>query len=232
MLDIYTPILEKEVAKEESLVRNWNDIKHEVQEVVEYRIYSSNKGWYKDAYEENLFYINEFYPTTSRDIDYLPQGILAEVFFLNACKQNRIHCKACTGDEDVRGADFKIVSKKERRFFDVSMNSDPEVFQQKIQGSKRYPTLFLPWVEQEKSNGRQYRSYASKYLESGVFNGREFLQRVITSGNYNSKCLKRALQEERRGKGCAYSQFSGCSEEYIEELDGVLRVLSSNLLGL
>ena len=110
----------------------------------------------------------------------------------------------------------------------VMIQADPEIFHKKINGNT-FPTLFLPWVEQEQSNGRQYRSYASKYLESGVFNGREFLQRVITSGNYNSKCLKRALQEERRGKGCSYSQFSGCSEEYIEELDGVLRVLSSNL---
>jgi hypothetical protein len=229
LLDTYTPIFEKEVTEQESLVRNWNDIKHEVQEVIEYRLYSSNKKWYKDRYEETLFYVNEFYPLTSRDVDYLPQGILAEVFFLNACKQNGIRCKPCTGDEDVRGADFKIVSRGERSFFDVSMNSDPEIFKQKIDGSNRYPTLFLGWLEQESTNGKQYVSYASKYLEEGYFNGREFLQRVITSGNYHSKCLKRAIEEEKRGKGCSYSQFSGSSIEYIEELDRVLSLLSKNI---
>ena len=228
MLDTYTPIIEKELTKEESLVRNWNDIKHEVQDVIEYRLYSSNREWYKQAYEESLFYINEFYPTTSKDIDYLPQGILAEVFFLNACKQTGIRCKPCTGDEDVRGADFKIVSKKERKFFDVSMNSNPEVFHKKINGNT-YPTLFLPWSEIDDCNGDRCTTFAIKYLESGTFNGRVFLQRVITSGNYNSKCLKSALKEEKKGKGCSYSQFSGSSREYIQELDDVLRILSSNL---
>jgi len=228
LLDTYIPTFEKEVTEQESLVRNWNDIKHEVQELVEYRLYSSNKGWYKDRYEESLFYINEFYPLTSRDINYLPQGILAEVFFLNACKQNGVYCKACTGDEDVRGADFKIVNKKEKRFFDVSMNSNPEVFHKKINGNT-YPTLFLPWIGQESNNGGGYTSYAVKYLESGIFKGRDFLQRVITSGNYNSKCLKRALKEEERGKSFSDSQFSGSSIEYVEELDEVLRIINSNL---
>lgn len=230
MLDTYTPILEKEITEQESLVRNWSDIKHEVKQLLEYRIYSSNMEKYKERCEEIIFYMDEFYPITSSEIDYLPQGILAEVFFLNACKQNDIRCKPCTGDEDLKGVDFKIVNKKERKFFDVSINCNPEIVRQKISGD-RSPTLFLPWNDIDNSNGVRYISFARKYIESGTFNGKEFLQRVIQSGNYRSKCLKKAIQEEKKSnsKNNVYSQYFGSSTEYIEELDSLLLLLSKSL---
>lgn len=200
---------------------NWLMLKKDITDLVEYRVSSTQQVWYRDIYGNCLNIVNQFEPQEPQDINYLPQGILAEVFFMYACNINGLKCIPSYGDEDIWGADFKLVNG-ETRYLDVTMNTSSKSFVRKTKEGT-FPTIFLPWSVSENV------SYAQQYLSCGNFNGREFLVRTLESNKEILHCLKknywRGEEEIRKILGITYKDFSGSGIQYLNHLEGVLRLI-------
>lgn len=198
--------------------------------MMDYRISSCNSNWYVDLYSNFFERVKDFNPYHPQEVDLLPQGVLAEFFFMDACKQNGIECNPCIGDDDVMGIDFGISKYNETRFVDVSLNVSRSSISRKTK-EWRVATLFLPWRVQRE--GEHYKSYAHQYLDSGYFDGYTFLNMIISANYVLLDGLKRNVW---RGENVVreilrrqYSDFSGSGIQYVRSLDGVLLLLRRSL---
>ena len=138
--------------KAEEIIENWQYFKEELLSLIDYRLSSSNAKWYQEQYMYNKLEIEEFTPHYPSDINRLPKGIVAETLFLQASRLTQRECFPCLGQEDVMGADFRITYGKETRFFDVTVNFSERGFKKKVREG-RFPSLLLPWKENENNNG-------------------------------------------------------------------------------
>jgi len=228
LLDTYRHTLE--IERDCDIQSNWQDIKEDIVEVVEYRIESTQQSWYRKVYTDCLRLVDRFDPHEPQDINHFPQGILAEVFFMNACRQVGLNCIPSYGEEDIIGADFKIING-ETRFLDVTMNTSSSNLVYKIKEGT-FPTLFLPWRAAKSPQGTNM-SFAYVYLDRGSFNGRAFLYSTISSNMEILHCLKtnvwRGEDEIRKILGNTYTNFSGSGIQYIRSLEGVLKLMRKNL---
>lgn len=172
--------------------------------------------------------IDGFTPKRASEINSLPQGLIAEVFFLNACRQSAIDCEPSFGDEDVLGADFKITHGNETRFFDVSINTSGRSVKKKVKEGT-FPTLFLPWKESLDGSSSSCMTYAEKYLKYGTFDGRNFLCQIISSNYFVLDSLRRRVwRNEDPLKKVFNHESVDLSEsgiQYVRNLDGVLMLL-------
>lgn len=169
----------------------------------------------------NKLEIDEFTPHYPSDINRLPKGIVAETLFLQASRLTQRECFPCLGQEDVMGADFRITYGKQTRFFDVTVNFSERGFKKKVREG-RFPSLFLPWKEDESNNGYK-RSYAERYLRTGTINTEEYFTNIISS---NYKILDRLKRFFWKGQISDVDfDYSRAGIQYIKSLEGVLRLL-------
>ena len=207
--------------KAEEMHENWQYLKEELLSLIDYKLSSSNAMWYQEKYMYDKFVIDEFTPHYSSDINKLPKGIVAETLFLQASRLTQRECFPCLGQEDVMGADFRITYGKQTRFFDVTVNFSERGFKKKVREG-RFPSLFLPWKEDESNNGYK-RSYAERYLRTGTINTEEYFTNIISS---NYKILDRLKRFFWKGEVSDVDfDYSRAGIQYIKSLEGVLRLL-------
>lgn len=180
----------------EEIERNWVDLKTELLYLTEYRLDSTSNKWYKKFCIHYINDISDFSPKTYKDINRLPQGLLSEVFFLNACQQQAIDCVPSFGEEDVRGVDFKINSWEEEYYFDVSINTSKQNLEKKIKEGS-YPTLFIPWKRTYIDDEDPYMTYAERYMKYGIFEGNSFLRNVVSCNYELLDCLRSKLLSKK-----------------------------------
>lgn len=211
----------------EPMNEHWYYLKNGLLSLIDYRLDSSSDRWYQEQYMYEKFYIDEFYPSYPSDINRLPKGIVAEGLFLEACKLTNKECSPCLGREDVIGADFRITYGRETRFFDVTVNTSERGFRKKVREG-RFPSLFLPWKENENNNGYK-RSYAERYLRTGTINTEEYFSNIISSNYKILDKLKRSFwrgeKSDERILGKGNFDYSRAGIQYIKNLEGVLKVL-------
>ena len=210
-----------------SLDEHWSYLKDELISLIDYRLKTSNNRWYQEQYMYDRLYIDEFNPSYPSDINRLPKGIVAEGVFWEACKLTNRKCFPCLGQEDAFGTDFRITYDKETRFFDVTVNTSERGFRKKIR-EERFPTLFLPWKENESNNGYK-RSYAERYLKTGSINTEEYFSNLIYSNYKILDKLKRSFWRKEKSEDSVFGRktfdFDRVGIQYIRNLEGVLRLL-------
>ena len=200
---------------------HWHYLKNELLSLIDYRLDSSSDVWYQEQYMYEKLYIDEFYLSYPSDINRLPKGIVAEALFLQASRLTQRECFPCLGQEDIMGADFRITYGKQTRFFDVTVNFSERGFKKKVREG-RFPSLFLPWKEEENNNGYK-RSYAERYLRTGTINTEEYFANIISS---NYKILDRLKRFFWKGQISDVDfDYSRAGIQYIKSLEGVLRLL-------
>lgn len=161
---------------------NWQSLREEAVNLLEFRISTSTKEWYKEGWltQRNIFEATEELDDSS-DVNCFSKGVLAEIFFLNACENQGIQCYMTEGDEDAWGADFKILHNGEVRFVDVSVDASPKGIERKS-STTSFPTLFLPWFVNTNSLFQPQKrniSYAEKYVREGKFDSSEYIRQVL-----------------------------------------------------
>ena len=228
MLEVCIPI-ENELKDNEAFTeRNASHLKNELFDLVQYKIETSSKPWYRSIYIGHLIDIDNLSGNGNiKGIDRVPQGFMSELFFLNACNQIGIECEPSSGDDDVIGIDFRVKDEQETRYFDICINSKKYILDENlIEG--RFPVLFVPWRNRDWG-----MSYAEAYVRYGCFDGRKFLQRTIKK---NEEILFK-LEEDRKRR--MYPKVYGNDKEglYFPEVDtqyynhfkGTLLLLERNL---
>lgn len=207
---------------ERTLQQRWDKVSSSVCSLIDYRFqYGSKERWYIDNYTALK---QEFLETPSleraSEINQFPGGILAEVFFMQACNQLGIYCEPTSGDEDVFGVDFKIEDDFETRFLDVSINISSLGLRKKNRDGT-FPTLFIPWNVKKNVNGYS-PSYAEHYLSTGLFNGKKFFNSILDYNYSNLHNLKKSVWNDARiGEG--YMSLNGI--QYIKNLEGILGMI-------
>ncbi len=213
------------------LEKNWEDLKSTLLDLAEFRVHTSKAQWYQEAYMYYKVEIDAFNPRCPSEVNCLPKGIIAEAFFLDACRRNGLECFPSLGEEDVLGADFRITNDKETRFFDVTVNTSHRGFFKKVREG-RFPTLFLPWEENQTNNGYR-RSYAERFLRDGDYDSKEYIENTLRSNYFILDKLRRAywrnqrIDEEILGK--TNLDLSRAGLMYIKDLDGVLKLIRKSL---
>jgi hypothetical protein len=210
---------------------NWSDIKDDLVNLINYRLSTSECYWYNQANLETLSIVERFAPVECDSVNFLPQGILAEVFFQNACIQNGIKCEPCFGSEDVEGMDFIISNGLGEKYIDVSINFSNRSIRRKVKRGTT-PTLFLPWTYKSATNGRPTMSYAYEYLRSGAFDGKGFLTRALDLNINLLEYIRADMLNNGNGKkikGKKDSGFSCSDKEYIYDMEGVLYLIRANI---
>jgi len=210
---------------------NWTDLKTEILDFADYRISTSKEKWYQEACMFYKYEVDIFNPKHPSDINSLPKGLISEVFFLKGCQKVGIMCSPCLGQEDVLGADFKICKGDETRFLDVTVNTSSRGFFKKVREG-RFPTIFLPWKEEETNNGYK-RSYAERYLRYGTFNIDEYFNNILSTNYQILDRLRRSFwRNQNNGKevlGKKELDFTRTGVIYIKSLEGILNVLRQSL---
>ncbi len=226
MLDTYYCVLAESTGEKdkEDIQTRWEDIQKEVVGLISYRISNCNCRWYNEANLDTLEAVYRFSPQEYDSIFYLPhQGILAEVFFLNACLQNGIDCVPCRGSQDIKGKDFVLSDSLGDEYVDVTINKKRKSIKRKIRKDS-CPTLLLPWTYKPSNNGNLPLSYAAQYLKSGGFDGKGFLARTLDLNII-------LLQDIRDGK---YSDSNGSfptqrEQHYENNLEKILYLLRDSI---
>lgn len=139
-----------------------------------------NRGFNRGIQNE-LDYYNEFSFSEIPNTEEIPSGRLAEIFFLVATNQIGLDCSICAGDDDAMGKDFIIKHGNCTSGIDVTINCYPIDVSKKILKSKT-PVIFLPWDTYNTKNGAN-SNYLGRYIDTGVFNGREYLEIVYSMNN-------------------------------------------------
>jgi hypothetical protein len=208
--------------KENSVQRRWNEIRNQVCSLIDYRLeYASGEKWYRDYYiaDKQEFLDMPFLDNLS-DINCLPNGIIAEVFFMESCRRMDLNCTPTTGEEDIWGVDFKIDNGIEARFLDVSINISDKGLQKKNKAGT-YPTIFIPWRPYSIGKGREI-SYAEQYLSTGVFSQKKFISGIISYNRNNLHALERSVWKDAKwGEG--YMGLEGIL--YIKDLKDTIDML-------
>lgn len=202
----------------------WNELRSRVLDLIDCRLAEGNpRQWYIDQYLVNKIF---FESVKSIDAPYqvkrVPNGILGEVFFLEACKYFGFPCVPTGGDVDSLGADFRLTSRDgtETRFVDVTINTSNKGLKQKNKVGT-FPTLFIPWNIKYDNEENSF-SYAEEYLRTGEFNKNMFLDDILTFNYCNLHNLKKSVwRDSPTGEG--YMAQDGVV--YIRNLEGVLEIL-------
>lgn len=219
-------------AETNDIDRNWEDLQTEILYLTQYRLESTKDRWYRDIYTEYISKVRCFSPNIYTDINKLPQGILGEVFFLNACQQKGVDCSPCFGDEDEIGADFKIRHNGEISFFDVSINTSRESMKKKTREGS-FPTLFIPWKREYIDDMNPYMTYAERYMRYGIFDSDSFFKDVISSNYDVFHFLKRKiLRKENKNTKIFDNEnvnLSGSGIKYLLNLKDLLILLKKEL---
>lgn len=228
MLEICTP-KECELGNHEAFTeRNVSHLKQELYDLVEYKIDTATKEWYRSIYIGYLIDIDTLSGNGNiKGIDKIPQGFISELFFLNACQQIGIECEPSRGDDDIIGIDFRIKDNKETRFFDICINSNKNFLDENlIEG--RFPVLFVPWRNRDWG-----MSYAEAYVRYGCFNGRRFLERTVQK---NEEILFKLEEDRKRkmyptvyGKKNVGLYFPQADTQYYNDFKGTLSLLKRSL---
>lgn len=201
----------------------WNILRHKVCELVDYRIRNGNPPrWYRDACIDS----REKFERVSilenvNDIDRFPNGILGEVFFMEACNNVGIECTPTYGDVDTWGADFMITNGKETRFIDVSINTSYRGLRKKNREGT-FPTLFIPWHSAD--NG--FQSYACHYLRTGEFDSNNFISDTVSYNYHNLHTLRKDVWSDGQVVD-SYMDLYGI--RYLESLEGSINMLRSSI---
>ncbi len=207
---------------ERTLQQRWDKVSSSVCSLIDYRFqYGSKEKWYRDNYTAVKQEFLEL-PSLERasEINQFPGGILAEVFFMQACNQVGIYCEPTSGDEDVFGVDFKIEDDCETRFLDVSINVSSKGLSKKNRDGT-FPTLFVPWSVKSNTNGYS-PSYAEYYLSTGLFNGKEFFNSILDYNYENLHKLRKSVWKDAKwGEG--YMSLNGI--QYLKNLEGILEMI-------
>ena len=235
MLDPYYCVLVESSGQKDKddVLTNWLDIKDDLVELLEFRLDTSDCSWYNESYLDCLSMVENFTPQDSSSINFLPQGILAEVFFQNACRQSGILCEPSFGGDDIAGMDFKLTDAIGDKFVDVTINLSNNGVRKKI-NRDTYPTLFLPWTYRKHNGKHPTITYAHQYMRSGGFDGKEFLERAVGINEGILDCLKREVFRNERIKdekicGKSYSNLSGSDVSYVYEMEEVLYMIRGNI---
>lgn len=217
-------------SKEERMENNLESLKLELIDLVEYRLAttSASKNWYRMGCMTNeseiaCLCVDRGFESLNR----MSQGILSELFFLKACKQNGIGCVVSTGDEDIFGVDFKIEDDIEARFLDVTVNISEKSFTSNLK-DWNFPALFIPW-----RNGLSGMSTAEAYIKYGVFNGKNFLTRIY---KYNLG-IRDLLKEDIKNRDINSAtrknkrkiKYPDAGVVYLNNLEGVISLLGRSL---
>lgn len=207
---------------ERTLQQRWDKVSSSVCSLIDYRFqYGSKEKWYTDNYTAiKQEFLERPYLEKVSEINQYPGGILAEVFFMQACNQIGIYCEPTSGDEDVFGVDFKIEDDFETRFLDVSINVSSKGLSKKNRDGT-FPTLFIPWAVKKNVNGYS-PSYAEYYLSTGLFNGKEFFNSILDYNYSNLHDLKKSVWNDGKlGEG--YMSLNGI--QYLKHLEGILGMI-------
>ena len=210
------------------LSKRWDLLEKKALELVTFRLSKRNlKKQYVDCClrGQELFEIARDIKDPS-SLDNAPNGILGEVFFLDACNQLGIYCCPTTGDEDAMGADFKIRSKDgiDTRFLDVTINITERGLKKKNKAGT-FPTVFIPWYMNH-SNRRNSPSYARHYLATGEFDSSWFMRSILAFNYDNLRRLEENVWKDSPwGEG--YMAFDGIT--YVSNLAGVLEILKGGI---
>ncbi len=212
--------------------RNWGNVQTEILNLAQYRLESTRDKWYRDICTEYISKVTCFSPKIYTDINKLPQGILGEVFFLNACKQKGVDCTPCFGDEDQIGVDFKIRHNGEISFFDVSINTSKESMKRKTKEGS-FPTLFIPWKREYIDDENPYMTYAERYLRYGIFDSESFFRDVISSNYDVFHFLKRKILRKEKKNWMTFNNenvnLSDSGIKYLLNLKDLLILLKKEL---
>ena len=206
------------------LGERWGTLRSKVLGLIDFRLSNGDpRQWYIDhyLYDQELFE-NAKYIDAPYWVNRVPNGILGEIFFLDACEQLGIHCYPTAGDEDAWGTDFKIISRNDgsTRFLDVTINMSERGLKQKNKAGT-FPTVFVPW-HIDYSNRRNSPSYAHHYLSTGEFDSYQFMDDILTFNYNNLHDLRRNVwRDSPWGEG--YMALDGVT--YISNLAGVLDIL-------
>jgi predicted membrane-bound dolichyl-phosphate-mannose-protein mannosyltransferase len=212
--------------------RNWGNVQTEILNLAQYRLESTRDKWYRDICTEYMSKFTCFSPKIYTDINKLPQGILGEVFFLNACQQKGIDCIPCFGNEDEIGADFKITHNSETCFFDVSINTSKESIMKKTKEGS-FPTLFIPWKRTYIDDENPYMTYAERYMRYGIFDSTSFFENVISSNYEVFDCLRRKILKKEKKSIKIFNNenidLSGSGIKYVLNLKDLLILIKNGL---
>lgn len=203
---------------------NLKNVSTELINFVERKIDTVDKKWFKNYYVGYLLDIDSVL-NYQEDIYCIPQGLVSELFFYNACKEVGIDCEPSTGNDDVIGIDFRIQDEKEARVFGITTNTSETNMRRRI-SEGNFPVLFVDWID------RKYRmSYFEKFLKYGVFNGDVFLGEVI---NMNEEILSKLendieVQDRNRGRNKDLN-FPKGGIQYYNNYKNTLNLLKRNLI--
>ncbi len=203
--------------------RRWDGVRYEVCDLMEYRIENgSSPQWYRDACIDNIYIFgNAVELNDVSDLNRLPNGFIAEVFFMEACRDLGIECTPTCGEEDTWGVDFKISNGFDTRFLDVTIDTSNSGFRRKNRAGT-FPTLFIPWSISHSFS----RSYAYRYIETGEFYSDEFISKIVSFNYKNLHNLRKDVWSDCPNSG-SYMSLEGV--HYLENLEGILEILKSAL---
>lgn len=218
--------IEREATYDEDIntpQRRWDGVRYQVCDLMQYRIDNgSSPKWYIDACVEDIYLFGEAVELDDlSDLKDFPNGSIAEVFFMEACRDLGIECTPACGEEDILGVDFMISNGFDTRFLDVTINISNRGFKRKNKAGT-FPTLFIPWTISDSLP----ISYAYRYIETGEFYSDEFISEILTFNYKNLHNLRKDVWTDSP-KGDGYMSLEGV--QYLENLEGSLKILKSAL---
>lgn len=199
-------------------------MKEDLRNIVALRAKTSYDGSKYQAYcELYIDSINAFGLETSSDISLLPQGILAEYFFIKAFDDKKIHCFFSEGIEDMRGIDCIIKNGKEEYGLNLTINNTFLNIKKKL--GREIPFLYIPWCVNTGNIESRYCTYAQRYLKSGEFDSIDFLRRVYdANSNFISQISRGKVREVRAFKE-RYIDLPNPNGDFIRKSNGILGLI-------
>lgn len=222
--------INKEKKSSEILDSNWCSLQNSLLELLVYKISTSDMDWYVDGYSNFFSRVENLKLNHPQQVDLIPQGLLAEVFFMNACEQSGFECCPSVGNEDAKGVDFVLSKYGFTKYVDVTLNFSKSSLRRKTK-EWRVPTLFLPWrIHHTK---KHITSYAQEYLATGRFDGKEYLDSVVT---INYSFLDGLRRNVWRGENVVrnilrkqFTDFSGSGFQYVKNLENTLLLIREGI---
>ena len=219
MLTIDSVKLEREIYSRKTFQDRWKEIRELSLDLINHRLCNGIPDkWYKDIFlaHREAFKGRE-YIKNAFDANSVSNGMLGEVFFMEACRSLNIYCVPTCGLEDEWGADFKISDGVDTRFLDVTINLSNENLRKKNR-SGTFPTVFVPWyLGKDRS-----QSYATRYIETGEFDYETFINNILSYNYHNLHILRKNVWNDSP-KGEGYMALDGV--KYLENLGGSLDIL-------
>ncbi len=215
-----TPVYEEEQAPYQ---QRWEELRARACALIDYRLEQGSRyEWYEECFLDTKREFEELDEIEDpREVNEVSRGILAEVFFMEACLSLCLKCTPASADEDVWGQDFKLSGFGETRFLDVTINNSSKGLRKKNRAGT-FPTIFIPW-QIDGSKNRDIPTYAQWYIETGQFDPKEFIRAIVDYNKRNLHILRQSVWRDGKVEEGGYMGLDGIL--YLQNLEGVLRIL-------